>query len=75
MLWRKRDDYHIRSLDGRYSVSRVRVSPETWYIAWRWKPKPVTEIASVRLEAHCTNAERSAAIKAMQAHCEADATG
>lgn len=71
LQWRKPDEYHIASVCGRFTVCRITVDKAPIYIAFR---KPYDELASRRLQANASDAERTAAIKEMQAVCEA-ATG
>jgi hypothetical protein len=72
--WHKADDYHIRSRCGRFSVSRLNVSPRVWYVAWR-RPfselDPPTELGATSLPDTANDAERISAIREMQGLCEA----
>lgn len=73
LQWAQRDDYHIATTCGRYTVSRVTVSvlSVVHYIAWRRQPK-LREIDSVRLPIAAGDEERIAARRQMQQRCAED---
>ena len=76
LRWRKRDNYHLRTECGRFSIARVSVNGAPWYIAWRLsrrEAEPSTEIGATRLEADATSQEREEAVGALKALCEAAA--
>lgn len=70
MEWRRASDHHLVSSCGRFTVARITVDKAPIYIAFR---KPYGELASKRLTAGASDAERAAAFKEMQAVCEAAA--
>ena len=73
LQWVKPDDYHIRSECGRFSVSRMTVSPfGIWYVAWRRSlvDGRATELGATRVPITAPDAERQNAIREMQQLCE-----
>ena len=68
LQWRKPDEYHIVTTCGRFSVCRITVDKAPLYIAFR---RPYQELACRRLLPDASDVERGAAIKDMQAVCEA----
>lgn len=73
--WLKPDYYHIRSDCGKFSVCRMSTPFAIWYIAWRKSrfDEYAVEIGATRVPVAAPDAERTAAIKAMQEICEAAA--
>ena len=71
--WHKPDACHLASTCGRYTVSRVTVTPHVHYIAWL--RQPLRELESVKLPAAATDDERKAAIARLQQRCADDAAG
>lgn len=74
LRWLKPDDYHIRSECGRFTVARRRISGVDWYIAYRREQSvDVTrahELGATEVQPRATEAQRKAAIRAMQHLCE-----
>ena len=71
--WTRHDAYHLASICGGYTVSRVTVTPHVYFIAWR--RQPLRELESVKLPAAATDDERKAAIARLQQRCADDAAG
>lgn len=76
LIWRRVDDYHVRSQCGRFSVARMCVDVRMWYVAWKLAfdgAHPSTELGATSLPITANDAERIAAIHEMQDLCEAAA--
>jgi hypothetical protein len=79
LYWRRPDQYHSVTTDGRYSVCRMNVGPRIHYVAFRrgHAERAAKHIAAVELDAivvpaKASDAERLAAIKTLQLKCAAD---
>lgn len=77
LRWRKPDQYHIASVCGRFTVARIRVQDVDHYVAFRREPT-VSVVRAHELDVRtvaprATDAERMAAIRAMQDVCQAHA--
>ena len=74
LRWRKPDDHHIRSLCGKFTVARLTVAPNLWYIAFRRVEGAdgvrSTELGATRLSSTAGDAQRTAAIREMQKLCQ-----
>jgi len=74
LRWVKPDDYHIASDCGRFTVTRLTVTPHVWYVAFKRRfEASAVEIGATQLPATATDAERTAAIHEMQELCNSEA--
>lgn len=73
--WLKPDDYHIASKCGRFTVTRLTVTPSVWYVAFQRAAFEgrATELGATRLPSTANDTEKQAAIREMQELCEAAA--
>lgn len=76
LSWRRVDEYHMRSQDGRFSIARLNCSPRCWYVAFKLpfsESSPSTEIGATTVSTDASDDERMFAIREMQQICEAAA--
>lgn len=76
LKWRRPDEYHIRSVGGRFAVCKLYVCDVIWYCAFEFKNSSSVrshELGATRVPITASDEVRTEAIKAMQALCEATA--
>ena len=71
--WRQADQYHLRSVCGRFTISRTTGGPDIAYTAWRVRPKQVGEMLACHACDAADGQARDAILRVLKDVCEGQA--